>query len=78
VVVAGFALTFASFVLVFLVWSRGKEIIAKRRETKWQEMYAPGPVLRVYGQTVQDEPENEPTAVAAEPAPQACAAKAGK
>jgi hypothetical protein len=83
VVVAGFALALASFVLAFLVWSKSKEILARRREENHELELAFGPVLTVQGQTLQDEAEGEapgiePAAVATQPVSQAWAARAGK
>ena len=82
VLVAGFTLSLASFLVGFLVWSRGKELLARRREAKWEAVYAPGPVLTVFGQTVRDESEIKPPAIEPkalpEPVPQAWAARAGK
>jgi hypothetical protein len=54
VLVAGFALALASFLLVYLVWPRGKMALARRERRfhaleKWD-----GPVLNVYGEGAQN------------------------
>jgi hypothetical protein len=54
VIVAGFALALATFILVFLAWSRGKQILQRRHESSREPVYPSGPVLAIYGQTVQD------------------------
>jgi hypothetical protein len=82
VVVAGFALALAAFLVVFLVWSRSKELLARKREAYREAVYSGGPVLTVRGQTVQDGSEAKPAPTEPKALPgsigQACAARAGK
>ncbi len=57
-VVAGFVLALASFVVAYLIWSRGREALARRREMRREAAYPKGPVLTIYGQTVEDPRES--------------------
>jgi hypothetical protein len=54
VLIAGVALALACFLTVFLVWSRSKDILARRHESHRERVCPSGPVLTIYGQTVQD------------------------
>jgi hypothetical protein len=54
VLTAGFALALSSFLLVYLVWPRGKMELAKREHAAREEENWKGSVLTVYGETVQN------------------------
>jgi hypothetical protein len=54
VIAAGFALALASFLIVYLVWPRGRSALARHDEFDRDPEYSKGPVLTVYGEGVQN------------------------
>lgn len=57
VLVAGFFLALASFLMAFLLWPKGRRALARDEEPDDDFDCTSGPVLTVYGQTVQDQPK---------------------
>lgn len=54
VLVAGFMLALASFLMAFLVWPRGRRALARDEDPDEDFEYTRGPVLSVYGVAVQE------------------------
>jgi hypothetical protein len=57
VLTAGFALALSSFLLVYLVWPRGRLELAKRERRRHDDTMWSGPTLTVYGGTVHSRME---------------------
>jgi len=54
VITAGFALALSSFLLVYFVYPRRRMELAKREFEEREEAKSNGPILTVYGETVQN------------------------
>jgi hypothetical protein len=59
VVVAGFALALAAFLLGYLLWPRVKSVLGRDEDFGPEEEQRMGPVLTVYGEAVQNRLEAE-------------------
>jgi|SRR5271166_6059311 len=63
VVVAGFALALAAFLLSYLLWPRLQAALARDEDAEYGEEQWKGPVLTAYGEAVQKRLEAERTLV---------------